>query len=64
MSRSWDHKLLIMCPVLPYLLCYFWNNACIILVCFFVYCRASKPIRISRLVTRGEGGKVNEIILS
>ena len=58
MSRSWGHKLLIMCLILLYLPCEIWNNPCIILVYVCLYCSSSKPIRISRLVTRGERRRV------
>ena len=46
-------------------ICHVTNDMYITLVClFFVYCSASKLIWISRLVTRGESGRVNGITLS
>ena len=59
MNGNWDHKLLLIvsCNVR---FCHVTNDTYITLGClFFVYCSASKPIAVDRLVTRERrwGGK-------
>ena len=60
MRRNWDYKLLISCLVLPYLPCEIWNNPLYNTGLMFIYCSSSKPIKISRLVTKGERRRENK----